>query len=183
MLTLMFNVSKFTHTLLKSTVANSIYNTLCLQIIRKHTKFKYFFLWKTMLQPGILLWNACFISECLGCVQPRQNGAKCFLNRNGEHSVLMTQVLQLWQLRRLFFVFFLKNLEPDEIGINTCLVLQNTLYVFLYVMISMTWLFLLLVLGLSILLITVVVLWYCNIYHLYNQRSMKSLWKCHSTIK
>ncbi len=35
----------------------------------------------------------------------------------------MTQVLQLWQLRRPFFVFFLKNFRREffEIGINTCL--------------------------------------------------------------
>ncbi len=39
----------------------------------------------------------------------------------------MTQVLQLWQLRRPFFVLFEEFSEPDEIGINTCLILQNTL--------------------------------------------------------
>ncbi len=36
-----------------------------------------------------------------------------------EHRVLMTQELQLWQLRRPFFVFFLKNFRS--------LILQNTL--------------------------------------------------------
>ncbi len=109
--------------------------------------------------------------------------------------------------------------ESDEIGINTCLILQNTLdvtvtalavqnkrehpnrvnkgfvetvvpdycdptlpriqdektnisdefqmhsYLRDCVMIYLTLLFLLWVLGLSLLLITVVVLWYCNIYH------------------
>ncbi len=48
-----------------------------------------------------------------GCVQPRQNNAKRFFKRKRwcvEHPVLMTQVLQLWQLRRPLFVFFLKNL-------------------------------------------------------------------------
>ncbi len=39
----------------------------------------------------------------------------------------MTQELKLWQLRKSFFVFFLKNFKPDEICINTCLILQNTL--------------------------------------------------------
>ncbi len=39
----------------------------------------------------------------------------------------MTQELQLWQLRRTFFVLFEEFLEPDEIGINTRLILQNTL--------------------------------------------------------
>ncbi len=65
-----------------------------------------------------------------GCVQPQQNFAKRLLNRNGGvlNTVLMTQVLQLWQLRRSFFVFFLKIFsEPTEIGINMCLILQNTL--------------------------------------------------------
>ncbi len=38
----------------------------------------------------------------------------------------MTQVLQLWQLRRPFFVLFEEFSEPNEIGINTCLILQNT---------------------------------------------------------
>jgi len=43
----------------------------------------------------------------------------------------MTQELQLWQLRRPLFVDFVKNLlceeflEPDEVGINMCLILQN----------------------------------------------------------
>ncbi len=44
-----------------------------------------------------------------------------------EHPVLMTQVLQLWQLRRPFFVLFEEFSKPVEIGINTCLILQNTL--------------------------------------------------------
>ncbi len=39
----------------------------------------------------------------------------------------MTQVLQLWQLRRPFFVLFEEFSKPVEIGINTCLILQNTL--------------------------------------------------------
>ncbi len=67
-----------------------------------------------------------------GYVQPRKNGAKRLLNGNGDalNTVLMTQVLQLWQLRRTFFVFFLKNFRSlYEIGINTCLILQNMLYV------------------------------------------------------
>ncbi len=66
----------------------------------------------------------------LGCVQPGKNGAKRLLNGNGDvlYTVLMTQGLQPWQLRRPFIVFFLKELsKPDEIGINTCLILQNTL--------------------------------------------------------
>ncbi len=41
----------------------------------------------------------------------------------------MTQVLQLWQLRRPFFVLFEEFSKHVEIGINTCLILQNTLYV------------------------------------------------------
>ncbi len=43
-----------------------------------------------------------------GHVQPGQNGAKRLLNGNGDalNTVLMTQ---LRQLRRTFFVFFLKN--------------------------------------------------------------------------
>ncbi len=44
-----------------------------------------------------------------------------------EHPVLMTQVLQLWQLRRPFFVLFEEFPEPNENGINMCLILQNTL--------------------------------------------------------
>ncbi len=43
---------------------------------------------------------------------------KTFIKRKRwcvEHLVLMTHVLQLWQLRRTFFVFFS---EPDEIDIN-----------------------------------------------------------------
>ncbi len=40
-------------------------NTICLQILRKHAKFTYLFLQKTMLQPVILLWNVCSVSECL----------------------------------------------------------------------------------------------------------------------
>ncbi len=36
-----------------------------LQIFRKHGKFTYLFLWKTLLEPVILLWNACSVSECL----------------------------------------------------------------------------------------------------------------------
>ncbi len=40
-------------------------NTICLQILRKHAKFTYLFLQKTMLQPVILLWNLCSVSECL----------------------------------------------------------------------------------------------------------------------
>ncbi len=39
----------------------------------------------------------------------------------------MTQVLQLWQLRRPFFVLFEEFSEPDEM--NMCLILQNTLVV------------------------------------------------------
>ncbi len=50
------------------------------------------------------------------------------------------------------------------------------------VMIYMTLLFLLWVLGLSLLLITVVVL-YCNIYHYIIRGAWTSLWKCHSTIQ
>jgi len=43
-----------------------------------------------------------------------------------EHTVLMTQELQLWQLWRPFFVFSMKNSsEPDEVCINMCLILQN----------------------------------------------------------
>ncbi len=40
-----------------------------------------------------------------------KNGAKRLLNGNGGglNTVLMTQVLQLRQLRRPFFVFFLKD--------------------------------------------------------------------------
>ncbi len=41
----------------------------------------------------------------------------------------MMQVLQLWQLRRPFFVLFEEFSKPVEIGINTCLILQNTLNV------------------------------------------------------
>ncbi len=46
-----------------------------------------------------------------GHVQPRQNGANRLLNGNGGalNTVLVTQVLQLRQLRRSFFVFFLEN--------------------------------------------------------------------------
>ncbi len=48
-----------------------------------------------------------------GQVQPGQNGAKRLLNRNGcvLNTVLMTQELQLQQLRRSFFVFFLKSFQ------------------------------------------------------------------------
>ncbi len=46
-----------------------------------------------------------------------------------EHPVLMTQELQLWRLRRPFFVLFEEFLEPDESSINTCLIMQNTLNV------------------------------------------------------
>ncbi len=55
---------------------------------------------------------------------------KTFIKRKRwcvEHPVLMTQVLQLWQLRRPFFVLFEEFSKPNEIGINTCLILQNTL--------------------------------------------------------
>ncbi len=44
-----------------------------------------------------------------------------------EHSVLMTQELQLRQPRRPFFVLFEEFSQPVEIGINTCLILQNTI--------------------------------------------------------
>ncbi len=55
---------------------------------------------------------------------------KTFIKRKRwcvEHSVLMPQVLQLWQLRRPFFVLFEEFSKHVEIGINTCLILQNTL--------------------------------------------------------
>ncbi len=54
---------------------------------------------------------------------------KMFIKRKRgcvEHSVLMTQVLQLWQLRRSFFVLFEEFSKHVEIGINTCL-MQNML--------------------------------------------------------
>ncbi len=44
-----------------------------------------------------------------------------------EHSVLVTQELQLRQPRRPFFVLFEEFSKPVEIGINTCLILQNTI--------------------------------------------------------
>ncbi len=48
--------------------------------------------------------------------------------RPTENPVLMTQVLQLWQLRRPFIVLLLKNIRSlMKSGINTCLILQNTL--------------------------------------------------------
>ncbi len=121
--------------------------------------------------------------------------------------------------KAILCVLFEEFSEPDEIGVNTCLILQNTLDVtvtalavqnkrehpnrvkgFVETVVPnycdptfashfrmkrqtfqmndnplltsetvlwsiMTLLFLLWVLGLSLLLITVVVLWYCNIYH------------------
>ncbi len=120
--------------------------------------------------------------------------------------------------KAILCVLFEEFSEPDEIGINTCLILQNMLDVtvtalavqnkrehpnrvkgfvetvvpnYWYptfashfrmkrqtfqlkdnplltsetVLWSMTLLFLLWVLGLSLLLITVVAVWYCNIYH------------------
>ncbi len=40
----------------------------------------------------------------------------------------MTQVLNLWQLRKaILCVLFEEFSEPDEIGINMCLILQNML--------------------------------------------------------
>jgi len=40
-------------------------NTICLQRFIEHANFTYLFLWKTMLQPVILLWNVCSMLECL----------------------------------------------------------------------------------------------------------------------
>ncbi len=51
------------------------------------------------------------------------------------------------------------------------------------VMIYKTLLFLVWLLGLSLLLITVFVLCYCNSYHCIIRGGKKSLWKCHSTIQ
>ncbi len=64
-----------------------------------------------------------------GHIQPGQHGAKRLLNGNGDalNTVLMMLVLQLRQLRRPFFVLFEEFSEPNEIGINTCLILQNML--------------------------------------------------------
>jgi len=56
-----------------------------------------------------------------GCVHPRQNGAKYLLNGNGG---ALSKSCNYGS--RAFVVFFLKNFqEPDEIGINTCLLLKN----------------------------------------------------------
>ncbi len=134
-------------------------------------------------------------------------------------------------------VLFEEFLESDEIGINTCLILQNTLNVTVTALavnnkiehpnkvkgfvetlvpnycdptfgshfrmkINLRWriihflpprqcydlydlnIFLLWVLGLSLLLITVVVLWYCNIYHYIIKRSIEKFMKVslHNTI-
>ncbi len=50
----------------------------------------------------------------LGCVQPWQNGAKRLLNGNGGALNILfwwRRGLWLWQLRRPFFVLFLKNFQ------------------------------------------------------------------------
>ncbi len=36
-----------------------------MRIFKSHAKFTYLFLWKTMLQSYILLWNVCSVLECL----------------------------------------------------------------------------------------------------------------------
>ncbi len=62
---------------------------------------------------------------------PKTVAKRSCLNGNGDalNTVLMMQVLQLWQLRRPFFVLYEEFSKPVEIGINTCLILQNTLNV------------------------------------------------------
>ncbi len=66
-------------------------------------------------------------------VQPRQNVAKCFLN--GNFGVLNTLFWLRkscnygnWEGHSLYY-FFVEFSEPDEIGINMCLTLQNLLNV------------------------------------------------------
>ncbi len=65
-------------------------------------------------------------SKHLGCVPPWKNSAKHLLNRNGG-ALKACSVATMAAEKAILCVLFEEFSEPDEIGINTFLILQNTL--------------------------------------------------------
>ncbi len=73
-----------------------------------------------------------------GQVQLGQNGAKRLLSRNGcvLNTVLMTQELQLQQLRRSFFVFFLKSfrsLKHRKVSLHNTIAKYINMWIFMLI--------------------------------------------------
>ncbi len=66
------------------------------------------------------------------CVQPRKNGCNMFIKQKRwcvEHCSDDASVATTAAEKIILCVLLEEFSEPDEIGINTCLILQNTLHV------------------------------------------------------